>query len=400
MSIYGRQLVMLGLLSSILSFVFSALEVLYTFYAMNDLRVSAAEWSQVRAGRFLLTIVIVLVLGTWAGKIGHKKALFLASAIAIANVLLFAGFPSKWMLFLSFPLHIAFVSMITLSVNVLVQEVPLNLQSVSNTVYRTTYTRMAILGPLALGLFADVEPVAMFLALAVCLSLCLPLIGWYPQEVRKQEGKQEVSPSVREQIRAWRQLLGHRRYVIFDVLVSLIHSAFLANTIFGPVKLIQTIGLDERQFSYVSAFAALTTTLMMLAAGFLLRKMLMALVYVPLLLCSLGNVLLGLQTIPLVCIMLYIVSNAFNMMTFASISIWSTRLVPQERLGHAFAFHKILISVFGFLFSMLLSAGGLWVGVDASMVAMGIFGILCGLWLRKEMRRDYREGMLKFKTSY
>ena len=382
-----RRLVMLALLSSLLSYAFSAIDVLYTLYALNDIRISASEWSQVRALRYAMTIVVVAVLGTYAGRLGQRKAGAVTSALAVSGLLLFVAFPTKTTLYVTFPLHAAFVSMITLSVNVLVQDVPDRLQTTSNTLYRSTFTGMAIVGPLTLGILSDADQAALFLLFIACFALCVPGFDFYPKAA-DVSGVPKTSRSFRDQWGEWKVLVGNRRFAVFETLITLIYSAFIANIVLGPAKLIQTVGLTERQYSYVFAGAAVATMLCTLAAGFLLARRLRQLVYVPLFLSSFGTILLGWQSNAPAAVALFVVTNALNAVTFASASIWTGRLVGRERLGHAYALHKIMIAAIGFAFSLGLAALEGLFGIDWSLMAMGSVGCLCSLLLRRSMKEQ------------
>lgn len=227
----GRRLILLGVLSSLLSFVFSGLDVLYTLYALKELDISAAEWSQIRAYRFLLTIIMVMVLGTYAGKIGQKNSVALTVALAVVNLLLFIVQPSKLLLFMTLPFQAAVVSMVTMSMNVLAQEVPSKLQSISNTVYRSTYTGLAIIGPLAIALLSDYSPRLLFGLFTLTLALCLPLFILFPNS--NASGKAEVEGAAgqtfRQLMREWRCLLKNKSFIYYELLVTIIYSAFLVN---------------------------------------------------------------------------------------------------------------------------------------------------------------------------
>lgn len=230
-SVEFRQLAMLGVLSSVLSFVFSGLEVLYTLYAINIIKVSASEWSQIRGYRYILMIVIVLVLGTYAGRIGHKKTAAITVALMLCNLLLFVIQPSKLFLFITLPIHVAFISMIT---------------------------------------------------------------------------------------------------------------------------------------------------------------MLLQLVYLPLFICSLGNILFGLQSSVVISVILFMVTNALNAISFASVSMWTSRMVFKEQLGFAFTMHKVLIGLFGLFFSIVLAYMETVIGIDHCMIYMGIVGCIFSVLLGKEMKVQQR----------
>lgn len=384
-----RQLVMLGALSSLLSFVFSGLEVLYTLYAINEMNIRASEWSQIRAYRYIFTLLMVLVLGTYAGKIGQKKAGAFTVALAVLNLLLFILYPSKLLLFITLPFNAAAVSMVTMSMNVLAQEVPERLQNVSNTVYRSAYTGLAVFGPLTIAIFADGGPRILFIFFTICLVICLPGLIMFPSSVRSK-GDDAGSQTFRTLMQEWRLLLRNKSFIYFELLITTIYSAFLVNMIFGPIKLIQTLGMSEQQFSYTSTGAAAFTMLLILAAGALFGRMLLSLVYWPLLLISAGNVLFGMQSNMLLSIVLFIATNALNIVSFASISIWTSRIVPKRQLGFAFAFHKIFIAVFGFVFSLLLSLMEMQIGINACMIIMGMVGVVFTLLLRPQLAAGIR----------
>jgi hypothetical protein len=275
-----RQLLMLGILSSILSFVFSGLEVLNTLYALTELKISASEWSQIRAYRYILTIVIVLVLGTYAGKIGQKRIAAATIAFSVVNLLIFVIHPTKLQLFFMLPFHAAFISMVTLSINVLVQDVPKRLQAISNTVYRSTYTGLAVLGPLTLALFADSNRMLLFVLFIVGLLLCFPVFIIFPSRPKSEEDEAKKQ-SFRDLMHEWRILLQNKHFILFEILVTTVYSSFLVNMIFGPIKLIQLLGLSDQQFGYTSTGVAFVTMVLTLIAGLLFRKILVHLVYGP-----------------------------------------------------------------------------------------------------------------------
>lgn len=390
LSVETKQLIMLGILSSLLSFVFSALDVLYTLYSINEMKVSASEWSQIRAYRYILTIVIVLILGTYAGRVGQKKIAAIAVALSLVNLLLFVIHPTKLFLFISLPFHAAFVSVITMNINVLVQEVPLRLQSASNTLYRATYTGLAFMGPLTLAFFAGSNQIKLIVLFMAFFALCLPGFLFYPDSP-KMKVKSDESRTLHDLWIEWGKLIKNKRLIYFEILVTLIYSAFLVNYIFGPIKLIQVLQMNDQQFSYASTGAALLTMVFTLAAGFLLRKVLMHLVFLPLFLCSIGNILFGLQSNLTLCIILFITTNALNTLSYASVSIWTSKLVARNQLSLAFAFHKILIAVFGILFSILLSILQSYIGINTCMIVMGILGSLIAALLMREMKRQRGE---------
>ncbi len=443
----ARQLWTIGILSSLLSFVFSGADVLYTLYAINELQIDASEWSQIRASRYILTIVIVLVLGTYAEKWGQKRVAAITVALASLNLFAFIAYPTKPLLFLTSPLHAAFVSMVTMSINVLAQRVPERLQTVSNTVYRSTYTGLAIFGPLALALFADAGQRFMFAVFACLLSLCFPGFLLFPDggkagkpekdEEAEKAGKAGMaemaeraeeagragagravgtggteeaevaerarvtekaekaesganpspgrSPGFLDLLREWKPLVRNKSFIRFEIGVTVVYSAFLVNMIFGPIKLIQTLGMGDRPFSYASTGVAAFTTVLILIAGPLFRTRLKPLVTWPLSLLSLGNLLLGLQSNLYLSIALYIATNALNVMSYASISIWTSRIVDPNQLGFAFTFHKVFIALFGFAFSIVLSWMEGAIGIDASFVAMGLLGCAFSLYLARQL---------------
>jgi len=461
----ARPLWTIGILSSLLSFVFSGADVLYTLYAINELQIDASEWSQIRASRYILTIVIVLVLGTYAEKWGQKRVAAITVALASLNLFAFIAYPTKPLLFLTSPLHAAFVSMVTMSINVLAQRVPERLQAVSNTVYRSTYTGLAIFGPLALALFADAGQRLLFAVFACLLSLCFPGFLLFPDGVKagktgkdeeagmaeragrvggtekaekaekagrvggtggpggtekaeaagragmaeragrvgaggtegtegiEKAGKAEsgapASPSRRpsflDLLREWKPLVRNKSFIRFEIGVTVVYSAFLVNMIFGPIKLIQTLGMGDRPFSYASTGVAAFTTVLILIAGPLFRTRLKPLVTWPLSLLSLGNLLLGLQSNLYLSIALYIATNALNVMSYASISIWTSRIVEPNQLGFAFTFHKVFIALFGFAFSIVLSWMEGAIGIDASFVTMGLLGFAFSLYLARQL---------------
>lgn len=380
---------MLGVLSSLLSFVFSGLEVLYTLYAINEMGIRASEWSQIRAYRYIFTIVMVLVLGTYAGKIGQKKVGAFTVALAVLNLLLFILYPSKLLLFITLPFNAAAVSMVTMSMNVLAQEVPGTLQNVSNTVYRSTYTGLAVFGPLATALFTEGDPRLLFIFFTICLAICLPGFILFPSSAAPK-GDKAGSQTFRTLMFEWRQLIRNKSFIYFEILVTTIYSAFLVNMIFGPIKLIQNLGMSEQQFSYTSTGAAAFTMLLILAAGALFGRMLRSLVYWPFLLISALNVLFGMQSDMLLSIVLYIATNALNIVSFASISIWTSKIVPKSQLGFAFAFHKIFVSVFGFVFSIVLSYMESQLGINACMIIMGVVGVMFTLLLGRQLSGGVR----------
>ncbi|MBB6690506.1 MFS transporter [Cohnella xylanilytica] len=411
----ARPLWTIGILSSLLSFVFSGADVLYTLYAINELQIDASEWSQIRASRYILTIVIVLVLGTYAEKWGQKRVAAITVALASLNLFAFIAYPTKPLLFLTSPLHAAFVSMVTMSINVLAQRVPERLQAVSNTVYRSTYTGLAIFGPLALALFADAGQRLLFAVFACLLSLCFPGFLLFPDggKAEKPEKDEDVGkagmaeraggiekagkaesgapaspgrrPSFLDLLREWKPLVRNKSFIRFEIGVTVVYSAFLVNMIFGPIKLIQTLGMGDRPFSYASTGVAAFTTVLILIAGPLFRTRLKPLVTWPLSLLSLGNLLLGLQSNLYLSIALYIATNALNVMSYASISIWTSRIVEPNQLGFAFTFHKVFIALFGFAFSIVLSWMEGAIGIDASFAAMGSLGFAFSLYLARQL---------------
>gem|GEM_PF-3883723 len=382
-----NQLAMIGALSSIMSFVFGGLDVLYTLFALNDLAVSAAEWSQIRAWRYALTAVIVLILGTYAGKIGQKRVAAVSIALMIVNLLAFTLWPNKWLLFVTMPLHAAFVSLVTMNINVLVQEVPRRLQSLSNTVYRSTFTGMALLGPLLIAVFAGADRIVMFLVFTAFLALCLPGFLHYPDH---RQSPPPETMTIAVMVSEWRQLLRNRHFVVYETLVTLIYSAFLANSVLGPVKLIQRLGMSDSRFSMATAAVAALAMLLMLLAGFWLQRYLTAVHCWPLLACSLLTFILGIQENPAVSAAAYVAANALIPTTYAAASIWTSRVVPGSQLGFSFAFHKILIAILGFGFSVLLSGLESRIGLDATLAWMGMFGAAACVLLYREMRMHCR----------
>jgi MFS family permease len=384
-SIEARQLWSLGILSALLSLVFSGLEVLYTLFALNEIKISASEWSQIRAYRYILTALIVLVLGTYAGKWGQKKIASMTVACAVINLLAFTLQPTKLFLFITLPLHAALLSMVTMSMNVMVQEVPSRLQAASNTVYRSTYTGLAVFGPLLVAVCIDKNRTWLFLFFVVCLLVCLFVFIMYPQREKDREETAE-SRSLGDLIKEWGFLLHNKRFIVFEIGVTIIYSSFLVNTIFGPIKLIQTLGISDRHFSYISTVVAVVTMGFTLVAGLLLGKILGHLVYWPLFISSFGNVLFGMQSNIGLSIGLFVAANALNTLTFASVSIWTSRIVDKTQVGLAFAFHKIFISLLGFVFSILLAGLEIRFGIDHCMIIMGAVGCLFSLLLKREMR--------------
>lgn len=381
---------MIGVLSSIMSFVFSGLDVLYTLFALNDLAVSPGEWSQIRAWRYALTAIIVLILGTYAGKIGQKRVAAVSIALMVVNLLAFTLWPNKWLLFVTMPLHAAFVSLVTMNINVLVQEVPRRLQSLSNTVYRSTFTGMALFGPLLIAVFAGADRIVMFLVFIAFLALCLPGFLYYPD-------RSESPPSERMTLSVmfseWRQLLQNRHFVVYEALVTLIYSAFLANMVLGPVKLIQRLGMSDARFSMATAAISALAMLLMLAAGIRLQQYLVGMHFLPLLACSLLTFILGIQEHLVVSTAAYIAANALIPTTYAAVSIWTSRVVPSRQLGFSFAFHKILIAILGFGFSVLLSGLESRIGLNATFVWMGLLGALACVLLYREMRMHRRRAI-------
>lgn len=149
--------------------------------------------------------------------------------------------------------------------------------------------------------------------------------------------------------------------------------------------MLQSLGVSDQQFSYVTTAAAAFSMLLVIAAGALFTTKIKPLVYWPLFLCSLGNVLLGMQSSLPLSIALYIVTNALNTVSFASVSIWTSRIVLRGQIGFAFAFHKIFIAAFGFAFSVILSLMEVKLGIDYCMILMGLLGIVFTLLLRIQM---------------
>jgi MFS family permease len=379
-----RHLLTLSTLSALLSVAFGGLEVLYTLYALNELKINASDWSQIRAYRYIATIVFIVVLGTYASKVGQRKISALAVACSVVNLTLFLLYPTKFLLFIMVPMHSASVSLVLMNINVLAQEVPARLQATSNTVYRSIYTGMAFFGPLLIALSGNGMHQTLFVCFTALLLFCFIGFLHFPHTVEKEAGG-EVIPSLRDLVRSWGVLLRNRRFVLFQLLITLIYSAFIVNVIFGPIKLIKSFGMTDQQFGYTSTGVAVVTMIGILCTGAMFAKSLKGMIYWPLLLCSLSNILLGLQSSIVISILLFIAANAFHALSLASVSMWITRMVPDHQLSLAFAFHKVFLGLFGFIFSIFLSILESPLGIDRCLVLMGLVGCVLSLLLKREL---------------
>src|SRR5690554_3481038 len=100
-----KQLWTFLIVSSMLSLVISGLEVVFTVYAINEVQVDVSEWSQIRSLRYLLTMIIVFLLGIYASHLGTKRTTMLAILICLLPLIFTIWFPGKTMLYIMYPLY-------------------------------------------------------------------------------------------------------------------------------------------------------------------------------------------------------------------------------------------------------------------------------------------------------
>jgi MFS family permease len=376
-----KQLWTFLILSSLLSLVISGLEVLFTVYAINEVQVDAAEWSQIRSLRYFLTMVVVFLLGIYASHLGSKRTTMFAIFMCLLPLLFTIWFPSKSMLYMMYPLYGALSQTLLVNMNVMAQETSGDMRELTNTLYRSTFIAFSMLGPVASTYWISGGYSDAFLLFTFILVPCLALLTLYPARSPQSRLDKLNFNKMKEMIGQWGKLCSNRTILLFVILVGLINQAFQINMTLMPIKLMSGMGLSDQNYSILVTFHSVFGLVFVLSLGFLLKRYLNLMIVVPYVCCSLGHVLMGMISDPQFIIIIFIMSNALFQITMAPMSIWLSQQVAESELSTAFSFAKISSSLQGVLATMILAIIQPLLGINSSLIIYGLGGLACCILL-------------------
>lgn len=378
-------------ISTLVSLVISGLEVTYTAYAINNLKVDATEWSQVRSVRYLLTMIAVFLFGTYASRIGSKKLAIFTVILSILSLMFTVWYPNKLMLFLMYPLYSALSQILLVNLNVWAQESSDRVRALTNTLYRSSFIAFSMLGPILSAYWMTGGYMDAFLFFSVLLALCLAVLTLFPvKRTVYQSAKSGISDMVKE-LRQWRKIFQNSSVIYYLILTGLINQAFLINLVLLPIKLMTGIGFTEQQYSISISVYSLVGFVFILSTGFLLNRYLNSMIFVPFFLCSLGNLLMGITSNAVLIVVVFVISNALFQLTMAPTSLWLSRMFTGNDLSVAFSLAKITSSLLGALATTILALMQPIIGINYSLVIYGMVGMVISCLLLLVLRNQAQQ---------
>ncbi|WP_123043193.1 MFS transporter [Cohnella candidum] len=386
-SVSRRQLWAIVGISSLLSVVFSGLDVAFTVFSVNRLELPASDLALLRSLRLAVTIPFILAMGGIADAWGQKKTATAAIVVMSAASVLTVAIPGKGMLFATFPLYGGMSAILLVSMNVFSQGVKDELRGLSNTLYRSTFIGFSIAGPLSAGLLIGFGFPAAFLAFAAIALFSLAALSLYPQD-RREAGasKETVRQTAARMAEGWKSLLRDRPLLTYMLMNGLLNHTVMVNLVLVPVKLMDDLGVSSRDYTRVMTVSSIIGLLFTIAAGFLMKKHLSRLITMPMLLSAACNFASGLESSVWLTIVLFILSSALYTVTMAPTSLWLGEMAKQQ-FGTIFGIFKVMSAGIGFLVSASLSVVQSGLGIDMALVAYGIFGVLASLLFMRLMSK-------------
>ncbi|NHN35033.1 MFS transporter [Paenibacillus agricola] len=374
-----KQLIIFSCLSSMLSFIFSGMDVVYTTFAINDIHINTEELSLMRSLRLLLSIFVVFIMGSTISRIGNKSSVMFSILLLSFSIILLILYPTKQILFIAFPLYGALSAALMVNMNVMAQNTTKPYLELSNTTYRSTFIAFSIIGPLIVGLLSNVDHKWVFTFFSCMLGLSLIAAWGYPSGALARSPNQRAV-SLSSILKQWLKLLNNKPFIYFAVLTGFLNQLGMMNLILIPYKLMNHNQVTEQQYSYLITLNAIVGLIFTLAAGYFLKKYLNAFIVIPYFLCMAGNIAMGLFSNLIVVAVLFVVSNAIYFMIMAPHSLWiSTKLAGD--MGNAFSLTKMISSLIGFLLTLILSFVQPSLGIDGSMVVYSVSGLFFSFFL-------------------
>jgi MFS family permease len=376
-----KQLIIFSCLSSMLSFIFSGMDVVYTTFAINDIHINTEELSLMRSFRLLLSVFVVFIMGSTVSRIGNKRSVLFSIILLSFSIILLIIYPTKQILFIAFPLYGALSATLMVNMNIMAQNTTKPYLELSNTTYRSTFIAFSIIGPLAVGLLSNLDQKWVFSFFTGMLGLSLIAAWGYPSgSLNSTKNRSAVSLMII--FKQWLVLLKNKPFIFFAVLTGFLNQLGMMNLILIPYKLMNHNQVTEQQYSYLITLNAIIGLILTLAAGYFLKKYLNTFIIIPYFLCMAGNIAMGLFSNLIVVAVLFVISNAIYCMIMAPHSLWIvTRLTGD--LGNAFSLTKMISSLIGFFLTLTLSFVQPSLGINGSMIVFSMSGLFfsCFLYL-------------------
>ncbi len=376
-----RQLWIILGISSLLSMVFSGLEVVYTAYAINAVGVDASEWSQIRSIRYTLTMIVVFVLGTYAIRLGTKITAVFAVVMSAIALICTVLFPGKLMLYVMYPIFGSLTQILLVNMNVMAQETSSDMREMTNTLYRSSFIAFSMAGPLAGAFWMTSSYANAFLFFSLLLALCVGVLTAYPSTSAKLQHLKLDLREMKKILNEWAVLCRNRSILGFVILTAVINQTVMINMTLLPIKLMDGMGITEQHYSTIVTFQSAIGFILILSVGFLLKKHLNVMIYAPYILCAVGLIGMGSIEHPVGVIVAFVLSNAIFQITMAPSSLWLSQQVDGSGYSTIFSFAKISSSLQGAIATVILALLQPIVGIDASLMIYGIWGLLCSLAL-------------------